>query len=130
MWINPRTAAERNIAYGDIVKVYNERGVVLCAAYLTERLLEGAVYIDHGARFDPIDAEKLDRGGAINLITPTNITSKTVTGMAVSGFLVNAATVTDAEMDAWRNRYPEAFARVTDEGQGVCLDGWLIGAER
>jgi trimethylamine-N-oxide reductase (cytochrome c) len=126
-WINPRTAAERGIAYGDIIKVFNERGTVLCAAYLTERLLEGAVYVDHGARFDPIDAETLDRGGAINLITPTAITSKTVTGMAVSGFLVEAAKVTDEEMQGWIDAYPDAFARKFDEGQGVCLAGWLDG---
>jgi trimethylamine-N-oxide reductase (cytochrome c) len=125
-WINPSTAAAHGIAYGDVIKVFNERGTVLCAAYLTERLLEGAIYVDHGARFDPIEAETLDRGGAINLITPTAITSKTVTGMAVSGFLVGAAKVTDAEMDEWRRRYPEAFARKVDEAQGVCLEGWLL----
>jgi trimethylamine-N-oxide reductase (cytochrome c) len=123
-WINPKTAAERDIAYGDVIKVYNERGTVLCAAYLTERLIEGTVYVDHGSRFDPIDAEGLDRGGAINLITPTAITSKTVTGMAVSGFLVEARKVTDAEFDAWRAQYPGSFARKVDAACGVCLAGW------
>ena len=125
-WIHPNTAAARGIAHGDVVKVHNERGVVLCAAYVTERLMENVVYVDHGARFDPIDPECLDRGGAINLITPAAITSKTVTGMAVSGFLVEAEKVSDAEMDAWRERYKDAFARKTDEGCGVCLKGWLI----
>ncbi|MDR0817367.1 MAG: molybdopterin-dependent oxidoreductase [Clostridiales Family XIII bacterium] len=123
-WINPRTAAERGIAYGDVIKVYNERGTVLCAAYLTERLIEGTIYVDHGSRFDPIDAESLDRGGAINLITPTAITSKTVTGMAVSGFLVEAQKVTDAEFDGWKKQYPGSFARKVDEACGVCLAGW------
>jgi trimethylamine-N-oxide reductase (cytochrome c) len=125
-WLNPRTAASRGIAYGDLIKVYNERGAVLCAAYVTERLMEGVVYVDHGSRYDPLDPERLDRGGAINLITPTAITSRTVTGMVVSGFLVEAARVTDAEMDEWRAKYPEAFARKTDEGCGVCLEGWMI----
>jgi trimethylamine-N-oxide reductase (cytochrome c) len=126
MWINPQTAAARGIGHGDIVKVFNERGTVLCGAFLTERLMPDVVYVDHGARFDPIDAERLDRGGAINLITPTAITSKTVTGMVVSGFLVDAAKVTAAEMDAWRAEYPEAFARKVDYAAGVCLDGWLL----
>jgi trimethylamine-N-oxide reductase (cytochrome c) len=126
MWINPKTAAAYGLRYGDIVKVFNERGIVLCGAFPTERVREGVVYIDHGSRFDPIDAETIDRGGAINLITPTAIISKKATGMAVSGFLVEIANVTDDEMDEWKAKYPDAFARKVDEGAGVCLDGWLI----
>ena len=125
MWIHPESARELGIKHHDIVKVYNERGTVLCGAYVTERLIPGVAYIDHGARFDPIEAETIDRGGAINLITPHNITSKNVTGMVVSGFLVNAAKVTDEEMAEWKEKYPESFSRKIDEACGVCLDGWL-----
>jgi trimethylamine-N-oxide reductase (cytochrome c) len=46
--------------------------------------------------------------------------------MAVSGFLVDVAKVTDDEMAEWRQKYPEAFARKVDKAAGVCLDGWLI----
>ncbi|MCL2124522.1 MAG: molybdopterin-dependent oxidoreductase [Oscillospiraceae bacterium] len=125
-WLHPRTAAAHGIAHGDIVKVYNERGAVLCGAYLTERLIPGAIYVDHGSRFDPIDAENLDRGGAINLITPRNLISKHATGMVVSGFLVNAEKVLDSEIEDWKKKYPEAFARKVDDACGVCLDGWLL----
>ena len=124
-WIHPSTAKGCGIGQGDIVKVFNERGTVLCAAYLTERLIPDTVYVDHGSRFDPIDAELLDRGGAINLITPHNLISKHATGMVISGFLVGLARVTDAEMDAWKAEYPQAFARKVDNACGVCLDGWL-----
>ena len=31
-WLHPSTARERGIAHGDVVKVLNERGTVLCAA--------------------------------------------------------------------------------------------------
>ena len=126
-WMSPATAKERGIEYGDIIKVFNERGTVLCAAYVTERVMDGAVYVDHGARFDPIDAETLDRGGTINLITPHAITSKNVTGMVVSGFLVQVAKVTDEEMEGWRKQYPDSFARPVDYACGVCLAGWLEG---
>ena len=125
-WMNPKTAAECGVKHGDIIKVYNERGTVLCAAYVTERLVPQVIYVDHGSRFDPIDAETLDRGGAINLITPHNITSKHATGMVVSGFLVGAAKVTDEEMAGWKAKYPESFDRKIDEACGVCLDGWLL----
>ena len=125
-WLNPKTANDRGITHGEIVKIFNERGIVLCAAYVTERLVPGAVYVDHGSRFDPISAGNIDRGGAINLISPTAIISKHATGMVVSGFLVDVAKVSDAEMSEWKKQFSEAFGRMVDEGCGVCLDGWLI----
>jgi anaerobic selenocysteine-containing dehydrogenase len=125
-WLSPHEAAKRGIRHGDIVKVFNERGIVLCGAYVTERLIDRTCYVDHGARLDPIIPGYLDRGGAINCITPANTTSKNATGMAVSGFLCEVAKVTDEEMAAWRRDYPEAFARYVDPDAGVCLDGWLI----
>ena len=57
---------------GDIVRVYNERGAVLAGAYVAERIMDGAVSMDHGARYDPIVPGEFDRGGAINTITPHN----------------------------------------------------------
>ncbi len=88
LWINPHDAGLRGIVDGDVVKIYNERGAVLVGAWVTERIRPGAVYIDHGARWDPIVPGELDRGGAINTITPHNITSKNAAGMVCSGFLV------------------------------------------
>jgi trimethylamine-N-oxide reductase (cytochrome c) len=82
--------------------------------------------MDHGARLDPIDVGKIDRGGAINTITPHANISKNATGMAVSGFLVDVQKVTDAEMDEWKRQFPDSFTRKSDEATGVCLDGWLI----
>ncbi|MCL2125430.1 MAG: molybdopterin-dependent oxidoreductase [Oscillospiraceae bacterium] len=125
-WMHPITAKAKGVEHGDVIKVFNERGTVLCAAYVTERLIPDVVYVDHGARFDPIDAETLDRGGAINLISPRNNISKHATGMVVSGFLVDFEKVTDDEMAGWIKQYPDSFARKIDDATGVCLDGWLI----
>ncbi len=126
IWLNPVEAEKRGIKHGDIVKIFNERGIVLGGAYVTERLIPNTTYMDHGARFDPIDPNGIDRGGAINLITPTSITSKKATGMVVGGFLVEVEKVTDEEMEAWKKAYPESFARKVHPSTGVCLDGWLI----
>jgi len=125
VWINTTEAASRGITHGDIVKIYNERGVVLGGAYVTERLTPHVAYMDHGSRWDPIIPGKLDRGGAINTITPHKVTSKQATGMVVSGFLVQVAKVTDEEMASWRRDYPEAFNRNYDTATGVSLSGWL-----
>ncbi|HUJ68257.1 MAG TPA: molybdopterin dinucleotide binding domain-containing protein, partial [Syntrophorhabdales bacterium] len=127
VWLNPKEAASRDITHGDIVKIFNERGIVLGGAYVTERLMPQVAYMDHGARWDPIIPGKLDRGGAINTITPHKVTSKNATGMVVSGFLVDVRKVTDEEMAGWRREYPEAFARNYDPSTGVSLSGWLKG---
>ncbi len=126
VWMHTSEAEKRGIVHGDIVKVYNERGIVLGGAYVTERLIPQVAYMDHGSRLDPIAIGEIDRGGAINTITPHANISKNATGMAVSGFLVQVEKVTDEEMDEWKRKYPHAFERKRDEACGVCLDGWLI----
>jgi trimethylamine-N-oxide reductase (cytochrome c) len=125
VWLHPSEAEKRGIAHRDIVKIFNERGAVLCAAYVTQRLIPGVCYVDHGARLDPIIPGELDRGGCINSITPTSMLSKNATGMATSGFLVEVARVGEEEMARWRRDYPEAFERKLDNAAGVCLAGWL-----
>ena len=126
VWLHTSEAEKRGIRHGDIVKVFNEKGIVLCGAYVMERLMPGVCYVDHGSRLDPIIPGWLDRGGAINTITPTATTSKKATGMAVAGFLAQVEKVTDEEMAQWKRDYPEAFARHIDPDAGVCLDGWMI----
>ncbi len=124
VWIHPSDAAKRGIKNGDVVKVYNERGTVLCGAYLTERIVPGAISVDHGAKYDPIVPGELDRGGAINMITPHNLTSPNATGMVVSGFL---AEVEQADLDELRRQYPEAFNRPFHAAAGPIVDSFLYG---
>lgn len=127
LWLNTSDAAKRGIKSGDIVKTYNERGAVLGGAYVTERIMPGVVYQDHGARVDSIIPGKLDRGGAINLITPENIVSKNCVGEVTSGFLAEVEKVTMAQMNKWKKQYPEAFAREYDPASGLCFTGWVEG---
>jgi len=122
LWIHPHDAAIRGIDNGDVVKIYNERGGVLGGAYITERIMPGVVYMDHGARYDPIIPGELDRGGAINTITPHNITSKNSTGMVVSGFLVEVEGVNTEEL---KKKYPEAFRRTYNKDVGLCFHTWF-----
>jgi len=114
LWINPQDAETRGINNGDIVSIYNERGVVLGGAYVTQRIM-------HGARYDPIIAGEVDRGGAINTITPRKLTSRNATGMVVSSFLVEVAQVTPDQMDAWRREYPHCFNKDYDPASGLTL---------
>lgn len=124
IWINPRDATARNIKHGDVVKLYNDRGAVMGGAYLTERIMPGVISIDHGARYDPIVPGQLDRGGAINAITPRHTTSKHAPGEVVSGFL---AEVEGVDLNELRKRYPEVFMRHYDPDAGPCLESFLEG---
>jgi trimethylamine-N-oxide reductase (cytochrome c) len=130
VWINPKDAEKRDIKDGDIVKVFNERGVVLCGARVWERMMPGVAYIDHGARHDPI-IDTVDRGGAINTIAPNGLTSKNACGQATSGYLVDVQKVTEKDYQEWRKIDPEAFdnafKREYDQASGLRFNAWVEG---
>ena len=90
--INHADARERDINEGDIVKVYNDRGAVLCIAHVTERIRPGTVHsYEAGSRYDPLEPGKpgsIDRGGCMNLLTSGRLLSKNVPGMASNSCLV------------------------------------------
>lgn len=124
-WMNPKDAEARGIKHGDIVKVFNERGAVLCGALVFERIRPGVISVDHGARADYIIPFKLDRGGAINTIAPAGLVSKHAAGQATSGYLAEVARVGAAEMEEWRRDYPEAFEREYDPASGLRFNAWV-----
>jgi len=129
VWLNPKDAAARDIKDGDIVKVFNERGVVLCGARVWERMSPGVAYVDHGARNDPI-IDTVDRGGAINTISPNGIVSKNACGQATSGYLCDVQKLTERDYQEWRAKDPEsfdaAFKRDYDPAYGLRFDGWIV----
>ncbi|MBQ1449880.1 MAG: dehydrogenase, partial [Eggerthellaceae bacterium] len=127
-WLHPETAKARGIQHGDIVKVYNERGVVLAGAKISERIQPQSVMVNKGSRSDPI-APGFDRGGNINLISPAGPISKHCYSFAVSGYLVAVEKVTKEEMDGWVKQYPEAFERAYDPASGSHYAGWVEGVE-
>jgi anaerobic selenocysteine-containing dehydrogenase len=74
-WIlrmSPGDAEKRGIRNGDLVKVFNDRGSVICAAQITERLPNGTVHsYESSAVYDPIGTpgSSTDKGGCINQLT-------------------------------------------------------------
>jgi len=125
-WINTQDAVSRGIKTGDIVRVFNERGAVLCGALVWERIMPGVISIDHGARVDSIIPGKLDRGGAINLIAPDGIISKHCGGQATSGYLAEVERVRPEQMEKWMEQYPDAFNKEYDPGSGLRFNAWVI----
>ncbi len=126
VWLHPSTAESRGIKHGDVVSIFNERGAVLGGAYVTERIMPEVIYMDHGAKWDPIEPGVIDRGGAINTIVPAHTTSKNAVGHAVSGFL---ADVEKADLEALKKKYPDAFARPFHPCAGPGLEACILGGE-
>ncbi|GAH20393.1 unnamed protein product, partial [marine sediment metagenome] len=90
-------------------------------------IMPGVVYMDHGARVDSIIPGELDRGGAIDLISPDGLTSKNCVGMATSGYLVEVEKVSMAQMEQWQQQYPEAFEKEYDPASGLRFNAWVEG---
>jgi anaerobic selenocysteine-containing dehydrogenase len=91
MRINTQDAAERGIKMHDLVCAYNDRGAVVCAAHVTERLPPGVVHAyGSSAVYDPLGEPgySVDRGGCVNQLTPKRSIGKKVTGTAANSCLV------------------------------------------
>jgi trimethylamine-N-oxide reductase (cytochrome c) len=93
--IHPSDAEPRSIRNGDIVKMYNDRGAVLGITVITERVKPGTVHsYQAGAKYDPLEPGKpgsIDKGGCVNLLTPSRMVSKNAPGMACNSCLVEIA---------------------------------------
>ena len=106
-WIHPEDAAARGIEQGAIIMAHNDRGAILFGAVITERIIPGALSIDHGAKIDFVllDNRMVDRGGCINLIAPS-VQEKYKKGaeiaipeMNISGFLVEIEKIDPAKIE-------------------------------
>ena len=68
LWMHPDDAAKRNLADGQEVLVWNDRGRMRIPVKLTDRVMAGVVALSQGAWYDP-DPDGTDRGGCINVLT-------------------------------------------------------------
>jgi len=94
--IHPSDASARGIKNGDVVKMYNDRGAVLGIIQVTERMRPGVVHsYESSSKYDPLEKGKpgsIDRGGCINLLTPSRMISKNAPGMANNSCLIEIST--------------------------------------
>jgi anaerobic selenocysteine-containing dehydrogenase len=81
----------RGLRDRDLVKVFNDRGAVLCAAQLTQRVPPGTVHsYESSAVYDPIGepGASPDRGGCMNILTPSRPMIKKSHSFAANSCLV------------------------------------------
>ncbi|MBC8274445.1 MAG: molybdopterin-dependent oxidoreductase [Chloroflexi bacterium] len=89
--INSKDAEARGIKESALVKVFNDRGAVICAAQVTERVPPGTVHsYESAAIYDPIGEPGLspDRGGCMNILTPSRPMIKKSHSFAANSCLV------------------------------------------
>ncbi|NMA13915.1 MAG: molybdopterin-dependent oxidoreductase [Clostridia bacterium] len=142
VWINPVDAESRGIKTGDILKVFNDKGVVLGGAWVSERIIPGSVHMDHGTNVDMINVDEadwddhknkwIDRSGNVNQILPdmSNGSKYLENFMICSSYLVEVKKVSGDEMLEWRGKYPEAFSRDYDPAYGVLFSNWIEGGTK
>jgi len=104
------------IDYPEVIRLFLHIGIVFLAITMIICLVRA------------VRGPKLaDRIVATNMICVKTILLIVMVAVYLGeGFLVDVAKVSDDEMDEWKAKYPDSFARKVDEACGVCLDGWLI----
>jgi molybdopterin guanine dinucleotide-containing S/N-oxide reductase-like protein len=89
--INSKDAEVRGIKENELVKVFNDRGAVVCAAQVTERIPPGTVHsYESSSIYDPMGepGNSPDRGGCINLLTSSRMMIKRSHSHAANSCLV------------------------------------------
>ena len=89
--INTRDAESRGIKDGSLVRLHNDRGSVICAARVTERIRPGVLHAaESSAEYDPIEkpGQSADRGGCVNQLTNHRSQSAKSSSMAPNACLI------------------------------------------
>jgi trimethylamine-N-oxide reductase (cytochrome c) len=89
--VSEEDARTRGIAQHELVRVYNTRGAVVCAAVISPLVRSGVVRAyESCAEYEPLDTEQgpVDLGGCLNLLTPARTISTTADGIAPNSCLV------------------------------------------
>jgi trimethylamine-N-oxide reductase (cytochrome c) len=111
--LNEEDAAARGIKHHDLVKVFNDRGAVICAAVITNRLPPGTCHsYESSAVYDPLGepGKSVDRGGCINQLTPHRSQTRSTHALAGAHALV--------QVEVWDGRVEhmsETFAAMEQD---------------
>jgi biotin/methionine sulfoxide reductase len=91
MRMNPADANQRNIAEGDVVRIYNDRGACLAGVKFTDTIRPGVIELPTGAWYEPqdyTDPQSLEIHGNPNVLTRDVGTSKLGQGPTAHSCLV------------------------------------------
>lgn len=92
MRVNPVDARVRAINHHDLIRIYNDRGSVICAADVSPLIAPGVVKsYESSAEVDFVEDPRyglVDRGGCVNVLTPRRPQVKNTDGMGSNSCLV------------------------------------------
>jgi molybdopterin guanine dinucleotide-containing S/N-oxide reductase-like protein len=94
--MNPADAAARNIKDRDLVRIFNDRGGIVCAAQVTERIRPGAIHVYESSSLYKAAGEpgkSVDLGGGANQLSPSRMLIKNSHAQAGNSILV--------QMEVW-----------------------------
>jgi Anaerobic dehydrogenases, typically selenocysteine-containing len=111
--INPKIAEKKGIKDGDIVRLFNDRGSVLCCARITRRVNPETIhaYTSSGI-YNPIEYGKYmswDKGGCVNVLT-----SGRLMGDYIPAMVPNSCNIDVEKVEADPN-YGQGFEHILDE---------------
>jgi molybdopterin guanine dinucleotide-containing S/N-oxide reductase-like protein len=89
--LNAADATARRIKKHDLVKVFNDRGAVICAALPTQRLARGVCHgYESSAIYEPMGepGRSVERGGCLNQLTPERTQTRSTHSLAGANSLV------------------------------------------
>ncbi|MBJ3778615.1 molybdopterin-dependent oxidoreductase [Acuticoccus mangrovi] len=110
--MNPADAAERGLADGDVVRVYNDRGACLAGLLTSAAIRPGVVQMATGAWYDPVDGGgSLDVHGNVNVLTHDLGTSALSCAPAAQSVLVEVERYTGELPEVRVSRPPEFVPR-------------------
>lgn len=95
--LSAEDARSRSISQHELVRVFNPRGAVICAAVISSMVCPGVVRAyESCAEYEPLETEQgtVDLGGCLNLLTPARTMSATADGIAPNSCLV--------QIEKWR----------------------------
>lgn len=92
--INPADAKARGIAERDLIRLFNDRGSVICCAHITDRVAPGILHAyescsDYDPMGTPGEIDSIDRAGCVNILTSKRTITPTSSGMASNSCLID-----------------------------------------
>ncbi|MCD8567970.1 MAG: hypothetical protein LRY50_06370 [Geovibrio sp.] len=89
--INKGDASKLGIKHGDLVEVYNDRGSIVCCAFLTDDIVPGVTAVAEGAWYCAENPEKNNSrclSGQVNVLTSDRPTSRFAQAISANTCLV------------------------------------------
>jgi len=110
--MNPKDAAERGLVDGDLARVFNDRGSVLCGVVTSIDIRPRVVMLQEGSWYRPVEPGRvgsIDAGASANTLTAQRGTSELAQGPVCHDGLVQIEKYTgEAKPNDWAPIKPVA----------------------